>query len=225
MKRNEKRKPFLPGYAYAPLILAALTGILTYFGTRVVAQGLTHHDFALPIDGAIPFVPVFSVIYVLAYVQWGVGLVLIARESREACRRVMAGEFLSKLMCMALFLLIPTTMVRAEITSNDAFSRIVRCIYSIDPADNLFPSIHCLESWTCFHAALLMKRTGKWYSRFSLVFTLLVFASTVLVKQHVIVDVFAGILVCEIGQLISRKLPVYRIYDGMDRALSHTFLR
>lgn len=216
MKRNEDKGPFLPAYARTPLILAAVTGLLTYYGTRLVTQGALHHDFTLPVDSAIPFVPVFSIIYVLAYVQWGVGLVLIARESRETCRRVMAGEIVSKLICMAVFIIIPTTMVRAEITSGDAFSRITGLIYGIDAADNLFPSIHCLDSWVCFRGARQMKRTGKWYARFTLVFTLLVFASTVLIKQHVIVDVFAGIVVGEIGQYISRKYPVYRVFERID---------
>lgn len=36
------------------------------------------------------------------------------------------------------------------------------------------------------------------------VFSLLVCLSTVLVKQHVIVDIFAGIAVAELGLLLSR---------------------
>ena len=219
MKRNEGRNPFLPAYARTPLALAAVVGLLAYYGSRLIAQGAMHHDFTLPVDGRIPFAPIFSLIYVLAYVQWGVGLLLIARERPEICRRVMAGEIISKLICMALFILVPTTMVRAEIASGDVFSRITGFLYAIDAPDNLFPSIHCMDSWTCFRGAQRMERVGKWYMRFSLAFTLLVFASTVLIKQHVIVDVFAGILVAEIGQYLSRKFPVYRIFERIDALL------
>lgn len=216
MKQNERREPFLPVYARAPLILAAAVGLLTYYGTRAITQGAAHHDFTLPLDGAIPFVPIFSIIYVLAYVQWAVGLILIAREDPETCRRVMAGEIISKLICLALFILVPTTMVRAEIDPGDVFGRITGLIYAMDAADNLLPSIHCMDSWVCFRGAQRMRRRGKWYARLSLVFTLLVCASTVLIKQHVAVDVFAGVLVAEIGQYISRKHPVYRIFERID---------
>ena len=205
MKRRERKRTFLPAHAYIPLIFVVMAGALSYYGTKLINQGVLHYDLTLPIDGLIPFVPAFSIIYVLAYVQWAVGLLLIAREDAGLCRQVLAGEVISKLICMALFIIVPTTMVRAEIRSDDFFSAIMRFIYSVDAADNLFPSIHCMDSWVCFRGALRMKRTGKWYSRFSLVFTLLVCASTVLVKQHVIVDVFAGLLVAEIGQYISRK--------------------
>ena len=216
MKQNKTRKPLLPVYAYAPMAIVVAAGILTYFGTRLVTQGRTHSILALPIDGAIPFVPFFSILYVLAFAQWGAGIVLIAREEREICRRVMAGEIIAKLICMALFIILPTTMVRAEIPSNDVFSGIMKFIYKIDAPNNLFPSIHCMESWTCFCAARRMKRTGKGYLYFSLVFSLLVCASTVLVKQHVAVDIAAGILVAEIGQYIARKLSAERVFERID---------
>ena len=221
MNRNESKRVFLPVYACIPLVFVVVASLLAYYGTRLITSGIAHHDFALPIDGMIPFVPAFSIVYVLAYVQWAVGLILIAREGGKLCRQVLAGEIISKLLCMILFIIVPTTMVRAEIQSGDLFSAVMRFIYRIDAADNLFPSIHCLDSWVCFRGAMLMKKTGKWYSRFSLVFTLLVFASTVLVKQHVIVDVFAGVLAAEIGQYISRRLRVDRIFERIDATLFH----
>ena len=216
MKRNGNKKPLLPTCARLPLICAAVAGLLAYYGSKLITRGFVHYDFALPVDGRIPFVPAFSVIYVLAYVQWGVGLWRIAREDGQICRQVLAGEIAAKLICMALFILIPTTMVRAEIHSDGIFSALTRFIYEIDAADNLFPSIHCLDSWVCFRGALLMKRTGKGYAWFSFVFTLLVFASTVLIKQHVVVDIFAGILVAELGQFLSRRWRLHRIFEKMD---------
>ena len=222
MKRNESRRSLLPTYARVPLIFVAAAGLLTYYGTKLLTQGAPHFDFALPIDGMIPFVPAFSVVYVLAYAQWGVGLLLITREDSELCRRVLAGEVISKLICMALFIAVPTTMARAEITGGDPFSAIMRLIYSIDAPNNLFPSIHCLDSWICFRGAMMMNRVGKGYARFSLVFTLLVLASTVLVKQHVVIDIFAGVLVGEIGLYLSRKLSAHRIFEKIDAAIYHT---
>ena len=217
MKRKENR-PFalLPPYARTPLVLLVIIAALAYGGTRLITPEFTHFDFSLPIDARIPFVPAFTVIYVLAYVQWVVGYILIARESREVCYRVLGGEIISKLICMALFIIIPTAMVRAEITSEDFFSRIVRFIYAVDAPDNLFPSIHCLESMVCLHGAMQMKKVGKWYLWFTLLFSALVCASTVLVKQHIIVDVAAGIAVCEIGQIISRRADVGRIFERID---------
>ena len=204
----------LPSYTRIPLISMLCIHILTYYATRLVTKDLTHYDFSLPIDDAIGFIPAFSVIYVLAYVQWMVGFILIARDSRELCYRVISGEMISKLICMALFLLVPTTMTRAEIVSDGFFDTIVRYIYRRDAADNLFPSIHCLESWVCFRGAMQMKKTGPWYRYFTLLFSLLVFASTVLIKQHVAVDICGGILTAEIGQQIAQRTAFIRESKG-----------
>ena len=220
MKRNESgRTALFPAYARTPLALLAAAAVLAYYGTRLITPEFTHFDFTLPIDGRIPFVPAFAAVYVLAYVQWIAGYILIARESREACCEVLGGEIISKLICMALFIIIPTSMVRPEITSEDFFSRIMRFLYSIDAPDNLFPSIHCLESMVCIHGALRMKRIGRWYLWLTLAFSALVFISTVLVKQHVILDIIAGIAVCEIGQCIARRADAGRIFEGIDARL------
>ncbi len=45
-----------------------------------------------------------------------------------------------------------------------------------------------------------------------LVMTLLVFASTVLVKQHVVVDMFGAVLVAELGFFLSGKFHMERIF-------------
>ena len=207
-----KINDLLPSYTRIPLVSMVCIHGLVYYATRLVTQKLTHFDFSLPIDDAIPFIPAFSVIYVLAYVQWIMGFILIARDSRELCCRVISGEIISKLICMALFLLVPTTMTRADIVSGRFFDTIVRYIYRMDAADNLFPSIHCLESWVCFRGAMQMKKAGPWYRCFTLLFSILVFASTVLIKQHVAVDIMAGVLTAEIGQQIAIKTNSARIF-------------
>ena len=196
----------LPPYTRIPLVSMVCVHGLVYYATRLVTQQLAHLDFSLPVDDAIPFIPAFSVIYVLAYVQWTAGFIMIAREGRELCYRVISGEIISKLICMALFLLVPTTMIRADIVSDGFFDTIVRSIYRLDAADNLFPSIHCLESWVCFRGAMQIKKVGPWYRYFTLLFSLLVFASTVLIKQHVAVDIIAGVLTAEIGQQIAQRI-------------------
>ena len=207
---NLKRRlgDLLPPYTRVPLAAMVCVHALAYYATRPFSQRMAHFDFSLPIDGVIPFIPVFSVIYVLAYVQWVAGYILIARDSRELCRRVISGEIISKLICMALFLLVPTTMARPEIVSDGFFNRIVGTIYRLDAADNFFPSIHCLESWVCFRGAMRMKKTKPWYRYFTLLFSLLVFASTVLIKQHAAVDIIGGVLTAEIGQQIAQKIDL-----------------
>ena len=214
MSPKNKLYDLLPSYTRIPLVSMVCVHVLAYYATRPFTRTMEHFDLSLPVDDAIPFLPVFSVIYVLAFVQWIAGYILIARDSRELCCRVISGEIISKLICMALFLLVPTTMARARIVSDGFFDRIVGYIYQLDAADNFFPSIHCLESWVCFRGAMQMKKTGPWYRRLSLLFSLLVFASTVLIKQHAAVDIIGGILIAEIGQQVAQKTAFIRDPKG-----------
>ena len=125
------------------------------------------------------------------------------RSSREACFRFYTADIFAKIIALVFFLVVPTTIVRPEVTGNSVFDMLTRFIFRVDAADNLFPSIHCLESWMCFRSALFLKKVPKWYAPVSLLFSLLVFASTVMLKQHVFVDIPGGIAAVEIGLLLS----------------------
>lgn len=210
---------FLPQYTYFPLILAVVVNLAVFYGTRPITRGWYHYDMSLPIDDRIPFVPAAIVIYVLAFVTWVVGYCVIARESREHCYRVLAGDLIAKLLCMVCFLAIPTAMERPEIPGTDVFSWLNRFIYAADTPDNLFPSLHCLVNWLLFRGSLGCKKVGAGYKGFMGVFAILVFASTVLVKQHLFLDILGGVAAAELGLWLSTRLNAGRLYQAVNRRL------
>jgi len=127
---------------------------------------------------------------------------MIARESREEIYKVASANILAKIFCGIIFVALPTAMVRAEITGGGIFNLLTSFIYAADtPAVNLFPSIHCLESWAVFRCSLKLKLPIGYKIAMG-IFSLGVFASVLLVKQHIILDIPAGILVFELGYLI-----------------------
>ena len=101
---------------------------------------------------------------------------------------------------------LPTTLARPEVIGTDLCSRLVRLIYTFDPPVNLFPSIHCLESWCCIRASFLLKKSNRTYQTATLIMSLGVFASTLFIKQHVIADVFGGIVVFEAGFRLAGRI-------------------
>ena len=201
---RKKLEKWIPGYALWPLIALVLVNLIVYYGSRILVQDAARFDLSTALDARIPFCPAFIVFYILAYAQWCFGFIVIAREDRATCRRVLGGEMIAKLICLACFVALPTQMNRPEVAGNGLFEGLTRLIYRADAPINLFPSIHCLDSWLCFRGAQKLKRTPRWYAPVMLAFTLLVLASTVLVKQHVVVDIPAGILTGEIGLFLMR---------------------
>ena len=196
----------LPDYAIRPLILALAANFIIYFGVSQLRDHLTFHSLTLPVDDRIPFFAPFIIFYILAYVQWIINYLLIAREGKAFCYHFIYGDVISKLFCLVFFLFFPTTLVRPEVTGHSICDQLVRLVYQLDAPVNLFPSIHCLDSWCCIHAALRMKKTPRWYLPITIVMSFCVFASTLLVKQHVFVDIFGGILVFEAGYYLARKI-------------------
>ena len=190
------------------------SNLLAYYATRIFTPYLTFHSPELPIDSYIPFIPAFVSVYVLAYVQWIASYIITARESREVCSRYIYGAAAAKLICMVVFLVYPTCWVRPDAVGEGFWNGLVRFMYSIDSPDHLFPSIHCLESWICFRASLRVTKVGSWYRVFSLVFAILVFASTVFIKQHCFIDIIGGVVAAELGILIRsivRRLNARRL--------------
>ena len=60
----------------------------------------------------------------------------------------------------------------------------------------------------------------KWYQNLSEIIAVLVFISTLALRQHVLVDVFSGILVAEVTWQISRRTNGYRIYQRIIENMS-----
>ena len=187
----------LPAYGVFPVIFSFVFNCLVYSGSRMISGGWYHHNIETGVDRSIPFVPEFLVIYFGCYVFWAVNYILIARQDRRSVYQFFTGDFISRCVCLVSFLAFPTTNTRPLITGSGLWNQAALWLYSIDAADNLFPSIHCLVSWFCYLGIRGRKEIPRWYQSVSMVIAILVFASTLLTKQHVIVDVAGGILLAE----------------------------
>ncbi len=92
-------------------------------------------------------------------------------------------------------------------------------LYSMDPANNLFPSIHCLTSWFCVIAIRKQKRIPTWYQVLSVIIALAICISTLTTKQHVVVDVFAGVFLAEFSYWFVQKSGFILFYKKMTTAI------
>ncbi len=205
-----KLKNLIPDYAVIPIISMLILNAVVFWGTRHITDKMTHYDLSGVMDYHIPFIPIFIIPYMLAFIQWIVGYIVIARQGKEYCDKVMGGEMIAKLIVGIIFLAFPTIMLREEITGSGVFSQAVVLLYRLDAPTNLFPSIHCLESYICMKSALEMKDVDNRYRFAMVIMSILVFMSTVFIKQHVILDFFGAVIVAEAGRLIMEFLYANR---------------
>jgi len=90
---------------------------------------------------------------------------------------------------------------------------LMNFLYTVDSADNLFPSIHCLASWLCWIGVRKNKSVSKVYSYISLFIAITICISTLTTRQHVIIDVIGGVLLAELCYFIAGHPRVSHLYS------------
>ena len=203
----------VPAYGFFPLVFSFVFNCLVYSGSRAVAGSWYHHNIESNLDLRLPFLPQFLIIYFGCYIFWAANYILAARQDREEVYRFFTADFISRCVCLVIFLAYPTTNTRPVIEGSGFWDLLAGWLYSIDAADNLFPSIHCLVSWFCFLAVKGQKKIPIWYKAVSIILAVLVFHSTLFTKQHVIVDVAGGIFLAQGCFWIGKHTEIWHIYE------------
>ena len=149
------------------------------------------------LDKAIPFVPLMAVPYLsfLVLVPVVVPLLNLVAGSFRRFLTVGAALIVSQLLLDLAYLLFPTTVIRDAAPGDGVSGFLVRLIWANDQPFNAFPSGHC--AWTTIAILSLWRLRGR-YPKLAwglMLWLALVFPATVMLQQHYLIDVYAGILV------------------------------
>jgi membrane-associated phospholipid phosphatase len=181
------------GLAVSLLLIPAI------LGTNLIYDGLNHGPNRIfletALDRALPVVPIFAVPYVSLIPYIGVSLIaflfLRVRVYRSAAITMIVVWFIS----YAFYFFLQSYIARPDITGTDPFSAMVRTIYRSDQPYNDFPSLHTsLSTIIAIHWWRVDKRIGI----LAAVWTALIVASTVLIKQHYFADLLGGLILASV---------------------------
>lgn len=198
----------------APL-LALAWNQLVYNGTAWIAKSWYHYDITTPLDLLIPLVPWTVVIYFSCYLHWAVTYCLCAAQNTAERDRFFCADVLAKAVCLVFFLAIPTTNVRPEIVDENIWGALMKFLYQIDAASNLFPSIHCAVSWLCWIGVRGRKHISFLYRVFTFAAAVAVCIATLTTRQHVLADVIGGVALAEICYIAAGYPKVCAIYSAI----------
>lgn len=151
----------LPRVSIVPVLGVSLLQFVVYYVPKLLNRGRDFVDLSTRVDAAIPFTPFFVLFYVIAFLQWVVYYLILAREEKAVRIRFLTADTISKLLCMVLFLVMPTAIVRPDVSGSGVFRFCCRVVYACDEPTNLFPSMHCLLSWFAMRLALEEHRLGR----------------------------------------------------------------
>jgi membrane-associated phospholipid phosphatase len=196
MKQKLKRlfSQGLFGTGWKNAIISIALAVAVYL-TNLIYDLLNHGPAVLnlqtPLDRALPLVPIFVIPYnslrPFIYATLIIFLLFRTRLFQSTCLAMITAWFVS----YGFYYFLQTEVVRPVLIGSDALTRMIQNVYAGDQPFNDFPSLHTsLSTILAVHWYRLDRRLGIVIA----VWTALIVVSTLLIKQHYLADLLAGLL-------------------------------
>ena len=154
----------------------------------------------IPLDDQIPFRAQFVWFYVLWFPYLvGPGVYWLLNEP-ETYRRYLVSIMLSFSFAVFVCVVFPNCQnLRPDpVPENGLAAALVRALYAADTNTNVLPSVHVIGAvvvaFACAYSPAAKRR--KWALPLVCLLAALITLSTVFIKQHSALDVFAALAVC-----------------------------
>ena len=171
-------------------LIILLAFLMLYFPiNRLVIGGWA---LSLPIDKYIPLYPPALVPYLLGSLLFiGFPIWAALYSEKGEFEAYIISFFTATLVSYIVYIALPTYVIRPDVISQDYFSKAIVLLYQNDFPHNAAPSGHT------FYTLISLLYIKRWRPRLltmSLTIAVLIIASTMLTKQHYVVDVLSGLV-------------------------------
>lgn len=198
------------------LLLYPVVG-LGFSACELLVPRVVHVMEWQPFDGWIPFVPWMVWPYVVWYLTIAFALGWTGWFDGREFRRLAAFLYLGMSSAYVVYLLFPNGQnLRPAIDSLGSGwdAEVLKWIYTHDTPTNCNPSIHVIDAlavWIALSRDRILRKRG-WFQIGLIVLSLAIIASTVMVKQHSLVDVLGGLAWGGLWYVLiySRWSPLFR---------------
>lgn len=166
-------------------------------------------DFYYPVHCALDDLIPFCEWFLLPYLFWfpflvGMHLYTLLYDI-GTFRHMMAYIILTYSLTLVVYWVFPTCQeLRPETFARDnVLTRIADAYYAFDTNTNVCPSIHVIGSLAVMEAALYAPTIQKQWIKWAFVLCAIAISlSTVFMKQHSALDIFAALPICLLGRLL-----------------------
>ncbi len=203
-----------------PLALMSSISLLDYLYDYLNNGNRGAHMLVTDLDRKIPLVKAFVVPYLGWYILLFTALAYLCLRDRKIYYTTLLSINIGMLACSLFYYLFQTTVPRPQVDGVDCVSLILANIYQVDQPYNCFPSIHCLTSFLLMKAINNSPIRNKWNMLLIHGMASSVIISTLLIKQHVVIDVIGALL---LGQIIFDTVRCLKI-EKVSMILKKTYL-
>lgn len=179
------------------LSLLGSLGIMGLFYTVLNGRSYDAIILSSPIDHMIPLIPEMGLVYLGWYPFIFITMAYLCWKDRQLYIRTLTTMNISLIFCYMIYYHFQTSVPRPIIISNNWGDIILKYIYNQDQPYNCFPSIHALHSYLVMRAAWTSKVIRTRARIIISICTIMIIASTFMIKQHVIYDALGAIMLSE----------------------------
>ena len=194
--------------------LAVIQGVL------LSVQGLSYlavqrnprtvHDMEGRFDKKIPLVPQTVFVYVLWFPLLALFPIGLYYCSEKSWMIYMVSTVIDIAISLIIYRLYPTSFDRPKVGTDTFSGKVLNFMYIVDYKGlNCMPSMHCSTCFIIIFAAITCTPMAGWIQAMVCLLALMIVASTVLTKQHVIID-------------MTTALPLAAVCFGMGAALCNS---
>ncbi len=151
------------------------------------------------IEAIIPYCSWYFLLFIVPYYYY--------KKDKDLFSKYIISYILISFIANIIFILCPTTVNRPIINGNGILNNIAKIIFSVDDkAVNCFPSLHCAISFLWIIYTLSIKNSNKYIKLIITIISISIIISTLLIKQHVFIDMIGGICLTSLVIIIVKHL-------------------
>ncbi len=188
-----------PEFSHLKLLLYWIVYGAAFFFVERVSVNRDWNYMYCALDDLIPFCEWFVIPYLFWFVYLIGMLLYTLLYDVLSFKRMMWFIICTYTLTIVFYLIYPTAQgLRPETFDRDnIFTRFLSWFYTFDTNTNVNPSIHVIGSMAVLFTAWNTERfrTQGWRAAFT-VTAFLICISTVLIKQHSIIDIISALLLC-----------------------------
>ncbi|MDQ0416691.1 membrane-associated phospholipid phosphatase [Croceifilum oryzae] len=180
--------------ALASILSIPLLGLIYQFLNRPQEKV---YSLVTSFDQQTPLLKIFVIPYMFWYAFVFITLLYLMFKNRKVYYETLLQYNLGLLICYSIYIIYQTHVPRPVVEGNDFLSQMLQWIYQSDAPYNCFPSIHVLTTYVVMRAVLKITDVSRLVKILTAVMAFLIIASTVFIRQHVILDIVGAVLVVE----------------------------
>ena len=195
-----------PEYRHMLLLLGWVWYLIMYAITENLIPEYRLHKIESPVDKLIPFCEGFVILYVYWYLYLVLSLVWYFLYDPRRFSQMQIFIIITQVVAMTVYVVYPSWQdLRPDLAAlgrKNVFIWVMNIIYSFDTPTGVCPSLHV--AYSCGIASVWMKdEKAPWYFKaFMFLSAVAISLSTMFVKQHSFVDVYWGIALGALAEVI-----------------------